>query len=508
MSKFLEELKSHLVRGGYEPKYREDSLEVYPLLRAVSYLARRDALKTFDLKSFQKTNRVEFLISMCHICFDINVPYIPGFFRSMDQPTLQLCYMLFQQSYKCIPIVEVESPLPELTAEEQLNLERPSTMIDRVLDYVSLGLDGVAIPVLKQDYSDHLMNYNAFAHRLPLIMDLIAQVPEYVKIIAPGDGVGVAAVSCLLLGREYYASEPNDIGAVARDLGIIQSRATAEELISTMDKYDREPILVILSNIAIYCDISEYCRCFPVLVLEAQGIFKGSNYLHSIPDSGCRLWTNTDIGFKVCNRLMEGVPNYDRFLSKNKKYMTKDPRAYIELRSASYNVVACAGSDLAATGVVEIGDGEPVSYNFLNQCSDNDFVLTYRKFANAVAGRPGQYRQIGDNWYEFSRQKKPRVCENGFNVTSDKNYISRRVLQGLNFGLTENVKTIKVKFDPTPLRYAYCGEIIVPVVVTSVERNGDHYKAIITRQWDIDKRLDENINLSRNVYEDDGEEDE
>jgi len=485
MNKLVSEVKELLTLAGYEPISRRDSVEFFPLLKALCMLSRRDKEIQIDVVKLKIASMDTFMISMAHLFFDINVPYEPGFFWSL-QTNYQVAYLIFQNNLSRFKKVEVEPLLPELTQDEVLDLCKSVTLKDVVIDYVELGLNSASVPVLKQDYSNPFDNYEAFAYRLPLMISLISKIPEYVTVYAPGDGVGVVSMACVLLNRKYYTSEPNSIGQLARELGIISCKDTAEQFVSRLSNSDREPYIVILSNISIYTDISVYCEKHPVLVLEARCFFSGSQYLKTVKDSDGRLWTNTDVQFVVCRKQAERLPKYDKLLPST-RLKTSDPRAYVELVTAGYDVVAAEGSELSQ--YVPEGDGVGVSYNFMNQSTNNDFVLAYRKFSSWKSGRPGQYSLTYGNWYEYNRERRPRRVLNGFKIVSDKPYMARSILRGHDFNLDENVKKIVVKFDPTVIRYAYSNEILIPVRVTSVSQQDGSYVAIVTRCWEEGKQV-------------------
>jgi len=90
-------------------------------------------------------------------------------------------------------------------------------------------LNAIPLKVTEQYYDDPRHFYVTVEKQFSLYYETMYKLKrEYkgkdpLKFFIPGDGVGIGSIISMMLGVEYYSTEPNGIGSVARSLGIISS---------------------------------------------------------------------------------------------------------------------------------------------------------------------------------------------------------------------------------------------------------------------------------------------
>jgi len=227
-----------------------------PLSIRLTELRRDYTGEIFDVKKEYRDNVVFFF--ECVAKLYLNTPFdCRGFFHSLDDKmfcalvlTIENDDGLFDRVYDASCVDDTDNLIESVSDHD----DDPDSecVIDMFSDdyyeaeaqlkevNVQIYLDEMkfskAMPILSQGYSDHLDNYSAYAHRLPLIIEIVSQLPVTEKIYAPGDGIGVVALACILLKRDYWSSEPNGIGDRAFELGIINSRDTYEQFVQHLIK--------------------------------------------------------------------------------------------------------------------------------------------------------------------------------------------------------------------------------------------------------------------------------
>jgi len=476
------------------PKYQMTTHDCYPSvplgIRLRELRANYNGIE-YDVK-YEYNNNVAFFFE-CVAKLYLNTPFdCQGFFHSLDDKMFAVLVTTIQNDETLIDRVfdycsddemEVVAPVAdvadEYTVVDMFSPEFEQEVQLEVQANVDLYLvefqNSRAMPILSQDYSDHMDNYSAYAHRLPLIIEIVSQLPNDL-IWAPGDGIGVVSLACLLLHREYWSSEPNRIGLRARELGIIKSGGTFEDFV----KSDRDGI-VIISNLARYCDMTLLQRYTKLIIIDELCYYPGCDVVPIVPGTYGRIRSN--VPFRVTSGFFDGVNRIDKIFSINDSYVTEDSRAYVAMQRLGYNICAKAESPLSK--LVPAGDGKLVTYNFVGVTSSSDLILTYRKRAGAQSGRPGQYQWFDGMLYRFNRDEYIRVKRRGYKLYSDRNYNSTSILYGVL--PTYEPQTYILGFDPSKLRYARVAHLVVLIKIISVKRVKQKYECVIIRYDDHGK---------------------
>lgn len=76
-------------------------------------------------------------------------------------------------------------------------------------------------PMWANDYTDPTSFSTYFQGQVAQYMDVIKNIQNKSRLVIYSDGPGTGSYAALLLGREYVSYEPNDIGRIAKQIGLI-----------------------------------------------------------------------------------------------------------------------------------------------------------------------------------------------------------------------------------------------------------------------------------------------
>jgi len=124
-----------------------------------------------------------------------------------------------------------------------------------------MRLNNYTLPIADQDYSNPLNFVDYFFRQLGQYIDII-QKNKSRRYYIVGDGPGTASAACIMLGVDYVSIEPNDIGKIARDIGII----TSDELLEK-----RDDDIVFLANVGDYVDYKDY-EYYDRVIVDYSGV--------------------------------------------------------------------------------------------------------------------------------------------------------------------------------------------------------------------------------------------
>lgn len=475
------------------PRYEMDMTACYPnvyLGIRLRNLRAQYAGEEFDVKH-EYAHNVGFFFQ-CVAKLYLNTPFdCRGFFHSLDDKmfavlvtTIQNDDDLINRAYDWLCNEDTESDCAtEVIADDSdhevidmFSVEYEQQCQDElacnVVEYVQEMKCSRAMPILSQDYSDHMQNYSAYAHRLPLIIEIVSQLPNE-RIWAPGDGIGVVSLACLFLHREYWSSEPNRIGIRARELGIIKSNASYEDFVE-----NNHSGIVVISNLARYCDLTLLARYPQLVVIDELCYYPGCQLVPVVPLTYGRV--RSTLPLEIKSNFFDGINRIDKIVPASSTYVTSDGRAYVAMQRLGYKIAAAKDSPLSK--IVPVGEGKNVTYNFVGVTAGTDMILSYRKYAGAPSGRPGQYQLYAGVMYRFNRGEYIRVKGKGFKMWADRNYNSTSILYGVL--PTYEPLTYLLRFDPSKLKYARVAQLVVLIRVISVKQIKNEYQCVIVRYDD------------------------
>jgi hypothetical protein len=164
------------------------------------------------------------------------------------------------------------------------------------VEYLSYLRDySTHVPARWAQYDDPRKFYQTAMSQIQEYIDVLRDVAEPVYI--PGDGLGIGSYVCMMMGKRYFSTEPNEIGRDARRMGII----------SSSDKYSvevaKEYATVFFGNCVheIYTDLSllsELTKKTRVIVYDEQGLSLSKMCSLKFPDGD-------DIVDYVCRSIKE-----------------------------------------------------------------------------------------------------------------------------------------------------------------------------------------------------------
>jgi len=165
-----------------------------------------------------------------------------------------------------------------------------------------------------RDHFEHIApRRQVYSSAVYFYQTAMCQVAEYIEVLKdmiepiyiPGDGIGIGSYVCSLLGKQYYSSEPSDMGREAVLMGVIKERA----------KYSKEKAYecasVFFGNCLyeIFLDDAERAsalfelRQLRVVVYDERGLTQSWRKLNYDPEvfsngfSECALWVSDDYRF-------------------------------------------------------------------------------------------------------------------------------------------------------------------------------------------------------------------
>jgi len=299
-------------------------------------------------------------------------------------------------------------------------------------------------PILEAGYDDYMLHADAVRYRLPLVLQILAQIPRDLLVIGVGDGLGVVAIASALLKRSFFCTEPGGIGDLADLAGLLSSRGTFQDDRAMLESLEG---VYCFFNTSIYFDIPDSFVGRRLIIME-QRQKDFSHLCNEVPGTHRRLWSTEKVSVYIAdaytpecaNILVEGAP--------------RDPMA----RYAMEQHEICINDSSQVK----------VAYNAKTIESPNDFVLSERKVACARSGKYGQSRYTSSDIVPFSRSKYFEFTDVGIAISQDVPYFRSDILYGHDF-CGEMVMSVVVHRSPDTFKYGYNGEFIVPIVMMASE---------------------------------------
>jgi len=465
------------VRQGIKPVLREEFLSRITAKNILATLQVSDAGPSVSWRDVQRRDPRAFHLSMLWLFFDCDYMFYPGVFLEM---TLQDVFGVMLYAGSCTSqFVVALGDAPLIVEKRKIidEVDSSSDDDDDVDSYIDDLSDAQHCHVLTQDYSSYDTNGRAFVRRLPVIMQIVQQLPESEIVFAPCDGIGVVALACRQLRRKCVTYESYGIGKRAVKLGLIKNNLSYDAALSVIP----DGSIVILSNLARYYDLGAAIDRFRCVVLDEQLTYNGFTKLMEVLYTGGRLRCHASLNLS-CIMCGPVIPlTFDRFVDKTVKYVTDDSKLLYQMPKFGYDVRPTKTSRVAA----ELGGGcEGV---LLGRVASIDvppdtFMVDYRKTASSRCGRKGQRQLIGRDWFQFDLAERVIPLENGFKKSKDVNFLSKVVLYGVSVPETDSFE-LTTTFNPTKIKFVCVSGLNVRVVVSNVKLKAGRYHSVVRRLY-------------------------
>jgi hypothetical protein len=477
----IDVLEVSLRLAGYQPERRTNGAQLNPMA-TLNYLKSRDQDVECDRIELRHVHKQRFAFSVIWMYLDLDRTFEPGFFFSMSFS--EFCSLrLYVDSCLSDILSMIGQKIPSVPVVEEQVVEPEEDTIEEYIE----DMDSAAnVHVLSQDYDDYESNGRAFVRRLPVIVQIVGQIPPEEVIYAPCDGIGVVSLACRQMCRKYVSSEQFGLGARAVRLGLITSDLSYEDAIADIP----DGAVVVLSNLSRYVNLEIAIQRFRCVVLDELLTYPGFSKLHEVPYSGGRL--RCHIALPITN-VMCGpiIPlTFDRFISRDIEYTTDDSKLLYQLPKFGYRIRPCAGSQLARE--IGAGNGQYIGRLARHVVPVDTFMVDYRKTASGVNGRRGQRRLIGSDWHKYSNVEYIAPFDYGFIKVRDANYKSRHILFDHKIPDSESFE-LKVRFNPTRLKYAQKDGALVRIVVSNVRFRNGMYNAVVRRYFEHFNNVEMNV---------------
>jgi len=410
-------------------------------------------------------DRNKFLMSMSHL-YGEGMPWT-GFFRTLNRDRVlgiidvtvefrkyDLMVDQCREILVDVPKKKVLDPLglfgvPDDSVSWRDQPDEYFKMVDRkklVKAYVAYIRRGERGEKLGLIYGDARSHYDAFHSRLFTILKLVRQFDESVVIHAPGDGIGVVAIACLIAKRQCVSSEPGGVGDLARKIGLITYKLTMEEHV---EKFPDEHYL--LSNLSKFVDLKDLSARIVATIYDVQ-MTRYPGYCKI--DAQCMLQSN-DVKFLGSKNLIDRqrLRDFSRIVGLGEG---RDDR--------SRWFAAIHNDRVKEQGTLDGENTEIVKLAYTSSDAlEGDFLVKERRFNTDPPRGKGQY-QLKDgmiNKYDSSPHRY--YFANGFATRADKPFANVRELNSrFDIGVAE-VFIVVLGFDPKQVRYAYSRGYKVPV---------------------------------------------
>lgn len=303
-------------------------------------------------------------------------------------------------------------------------------------------------------YEDELNHYRALEQRIAEMVSIISKTTEEV-LHFPGDGIGVGSLAASMLGRKYVSSEPNGIGELARRLGIITRDWPIEQHIASYPE-----ATYVLSNLSRFMDMAKMSQQVRAIIYDVSM----TQYPHysKIDEQGV-LTQNHPIMSAPALIPTQSVRPIDEMLIPNLKPVDDKTRVHLiqnnKLEETS-----------SVTASVTVQEAEP-----------NSFVLSMRKYLHAPARRYGEV-QVLDGFVNHYEETVHRVYNNkGFRTSADRPYKLQTILSSEYDLKGRKQMLVRVKFNPSRLKWAYNFGRIRSVEPLNIEKVCiDEYEVLIS----------------------------
>lgn len=465
-----------LEKAGFCPEFPTPRVDRYNMLLRIEFLRRRDQDVPCNWKLLFKSDEFGFVISVLSFYFSINRAFVPGFFSSCGPNDHNLLKLYFENNFDRICTLLRVSTDPQITPEVCM-----PPIVDSIDKYIESLEEAAVVPVLSQDYSDYRQNGAAYVKRLPVIIQIVQQLPETEVIYAPCDGIGVVALACHFLGRKYVSYESFGIGNRAFEVGLIQNKVP---LSMAFDLIPANSV-VLLSNVSRYSAIDKFISKFRCVVLDELLTYPGYEKLVEVEYSGGRLRTHVELPLSnvMCGSM---IPLTFEKLLPIQSYSTNDPVLRYVLPEYGYCIEPAV--DVAPSVVL----APSVDANV------ETFVISHRKKAGARCGKFGQSQLVYRDWYRYDPYEYTVITVDGFYKRCDVPYKSRRILYGYEIPDADSFKLV-TNFDPSRLEFARQHDTLIRIEVSNVKQQGSAYISICRRRLEhhIPKQTSEEVKRPR-----------
>jgi len=126
-----------------------------------------------------------------------------------------------------------------------------------------LRLNSDDLPLWAQDYHTPFSFSKHFEHQLFEYVEVLAKIKQredYVYYFV-GDGPGTGAIACEILRLNYVSMEPNGIGKIAREIGLISD-------FTPNDVKNEEKAVLCLFNVVQYISLEQWLVTDRVLIVD------------------------------------------------------------------------------------------------------------------------------------------------------------------------------------------------------------------------------------------------
>jgi hypothetical protein len=409
---------------------------------------------------------------------------VPGFFFSVNQEyktdrrSLTAMDFRFDQEYLqwSREKVMVEAKVVEREVDDHAPVQDLESLVKQYLqEFQSSSVNSMMADV----YEDDMKHYRAFNQRLGEMISIVQQIPERFEIHAPGDGIGVVSISCILLGRRYVSSEPADIGKRALILGIIKMKLDLDQHIEFFKKDDHEDKVFLFSHLSRFVDMFKYSQMVKSVIYDnADDRYRGYRYL----DEHKKVQTN-----------IEDMP----MLTESYLTSRRDIRGFSDMGLEPMN---SGGNEVVSVILSENNCLDEMSqikavYDRTKVITGKEFVLTDRKIAETHSSRLNSY-EISDGYvrrasnlrtYRLTSTSVERLeglttRQEGVRVLSKDYDLKGRL-----------VSHFKLPFKPQHIRFAYSRGYKVPVKVYTMSYD------LTDSMWRATIRIDEESQCSKLV---------
>jgi len=114
----------------------------------------------------------------------------------------------------------------------------------------------VTLPIWANEYDDPTSFLFYFEKQVPMYMDVLRSIEGDDRLYIVGDGPGTASIAAYTVGKRYASNEPNRIGLIAKELGIIKP-----EPLKPTD-------IIILFNVLEYIKIEHFINHQKIIIVD------------------------------------------------------------------------------------------------------------------------------------------------------------------------------------------------------------------------------------------------
>jgi len=395
--------------------------------------------------------------------------YVPGFYHSLNAkyPDFQKAVIMLDARFdQVFPRVQNSVDKPE---EIQMRDEDSTkcTLDDNVNKYINELRLSASSFMMGDIYSDYRNHYKAYNNRVGEMVSIVKLVSNDVVIHAPGDGVGVVALACRILGRVCISTEPNDICYKALNIGLIASQCDIDQHIS---KYGKDGIYV-LSNLSRFINLPRYASQLKAIIYDvSRHRYPG----YTLLDDNGVLQTNYPevVSMDQSRIVVQEVrsPDISTIVGPKLRAKNDDEIIIMELeRSGKYDKKSEYEAVLTRMDVV----------------TGFEFILADRKFANAQPYREGVIQSNGGFIHRRTEGVNTVYSPSGMTKVTYSSIVNSGGILSKEYDMgMHNVVQCELNFFPGRIRFAYSLGNVVPVeVVTALHTPQNTWSVTITRVY-------------------------